>query len=80
MIISHVKIIAFQTIVNHRPLTILYWWKTCSLYNKKKNTWVLGNTRFILSVEHDIMFNTQSEAGISKHPCIFLYVIVHACK
>ena len=33
---------------------ILYWWKTCSLYNKQKNTWVLGNTRLISRVEHDI--------------------------
>ena len=32
----------------------LYWWKTCSLYNKQKNTWVLGNTRFISRVEHYI--------------------------
>jgi hypothetical protein len=22
--------------------------------NKQKNTWIFGNTRFILSVEHDI--------------------------
>ena len=29
-------------------------WKTCSLYNKQKNTWVRGNTRFISRVEHDI--------------------------
>ena len=35
-------------------LDILYWWKTCSLYNKRKSTWVLGNTRFISRVEHDI--------------------------
>ena len=25
-----------------------------SLYNKQKNTWVLGNTRFISHVGHDI--------------------------
>ena len=29
-------------------------YQTCSLYNKQKNTWVLGNTRFISRVEHDI--------------------------
>ena len=28
--------------------------KDCPLYNKQKNTWVLGNTRFISHVEHDI--------------------------
>ena len=22
-------------------------WKDCPLYNKQKNTWMLGNTRFI---------------------------------
>ena len=44
MIISHVKIIAFQ----------LSLFKDCPLYNKQKNTWVVGNTRFISRVEHDI--------------------------
>ena len=48
---------------------------------------VRGNTRFISSVEHDIsrvrnimfnrdiMFNTRNKPGISKHPCIFLFII-----
>jgi hypothetical protein len=44
MIISHVKIIAFQ----------LSLFKDCPLYNKQKNTWVVGNTRFISRGEHDI--------------------------
>jgi hypothetical protein len=54
--------------------------------NKQKNTWVLGNTRFISRVEHDIslvrcalhswdiMFNTRNKSGISAHPCIILYL------
>ena len=37
-------------------LDMLYWWKTCSLYNKQKNTRVLGNARFISRAEHDISF------------------------
>jgi hypothetical protein len=75
MIISHVKIIAFQ----------LSLFKGCPLYNKQKNTWVLGNTRFISRVEHDIslvrcadswdiMFNTRNKSGISAYPCIILYL------
>jgi hypothetical protein len=58
-----VKIIAFQD---------------CPLYNKQKNTWVLGNTRFISRVEHDIsivrcahswdiMFNTRNKSGTIPH-------------
>jgi hypothetical protein len=43
------------------------------LYNKQKNTWVLGNTRFISRVEHDISLVNKS--GISKHPCIILYIL-----
>jgi hypothetical protein len=52
----------------------------------ENNTWVCGNTRFILSIENDIsqvstanewdiMFNTINKSGISKHPCIFLFTI-----
>ena len=54
MTILHVKIIAFQTITNQGFWTFYIGGKPCSLYNKQKNTWVLGNTRFISSVEHDI--------------------------
>jgi hypothetical protein len=60
--------------------------KDCPLYNKQKNTWVLGNTIFISRVEHDIplircahswdiMFNTRNKSGISKHPCFILYIL-----
>jgi hypothetical protein len=83
MIISHVKIIAFQLSLfckNYR------FSKDCPLYNKQNNTWVLGNTIFISRVEHDIslvrcahsrdiMFNTRNKYGISAHPCIILYLI-----
>ena len=47
----------------------------------ENNTWVRGNTRFVSSIEHDtsrvrdIMFNTRDKSGISKHPCIFLFII-----
>ena len=54
MIISHVKIIAFQTITNHSSWTFYIRGKHVVLYNKQRNTWVLGNTRFISRVEHDI--------------------------
>ena len=69
---------------NHQSwlLDILYWWKTCSLYNKQKNTWVLRNTSCwtrYFSLVHcaqswDIMFNTRNKSGISAHPCIILYI------
>ena len=54
MIISHVKIIAFQTITNHSFWTFYIGGKPVVYYDKQKNTWVLGNTRFISRVEHDI--------------------------
>ena len=52
----------------------------------ENNTWVRGNTGFILSVERDIsrvsaanewdiMFNTRNKSGISKHTCIILLII-----
>ena len=37
-----------------RVLKKLSLFKDCPLYNKQNNTWVLGNTRFISRVEHDI--------------------------
>jgi hypothetical protein len=47
---------------------------------------MLGNTRFISRVEHDIslvrwshswdiMFNIRNKSGISAHPCIILYLL-----
>jgi hypothetical protein len=52
MIISHVKIIAYQLSLfckNYR-----FSMQDCPLYNKQKYTWMLGNTRSISRVEHDI--------------------------
>ena len=54
MIISHVKIIAFQTSIIHCLWIFYIARKDCSLYNKQNNTCVLGNTRFISRVKHDI--------------------------
>ena len=54
MIISHVKIIAFQTITNHSFWTFYISGKPVVYNNNQKITWVLGNTRFISRVEHDI--------------------------
>ena len=54
MIISHVKIIAFQTITSHSFWTFYIGGKLVVYNNKQENTWVLGNTRFISRVEYDI--------------------------
>ena len=54
MIISPVKIITFQTITNHSFWTFYISGKPVVYNNKQKNTWVLGNTRFISHVEHDV--------------------------
>jgi hypothetical protein len=63
MIISHMKIIAFQLSLfckNYRfSKTILY------IINRKIHGCL------------DIMFNTRNKSGISAHPCIILYVIWH---
>ena len=50
MIISHVKIFALQTIINHSFGIFYIGRKDSSLYNKQKNTRVLGNTRIISRV------------------------------
>jgi hypothetical protein len=83
MIISHVKIIAFQLSLFCKKLSLF---KDCPLCTKQKNIWMLGNTRFISRVEHDIslvrwshswdiMFNIRNKSGISAHPCIILYLL-----
>ena len=75
MIISHVKIIVFQTIIIHCLWIFYIARKDCSLiYNTQNNTCVLGNTRFISRVKHDIAFNTRNKSGISAHTCIILYL------
>ena len=54
MIISYVKIITFQTITNYSFWTFYISGRPVVYNNKQKNTWVLGNARFISRVEHDI--------------------------
>ena len=49
MIISHLKIIAFQ--LKRIAMDVLLLFTEFCLYNKQKNTWVLGNTRFNSRVE-----------------------------
>ena len=67
MIISHVKIIAFQTIIIHCLWKFYIARKDCSLYNKQNNACVLGNTRFISRVKHDITFNTRNKSNSAHH-------------
>ena len=55
-------------------LCLAFGWSWAPEYIEN-NTWVRGNARFISSVEHDIMFNTRNKSGITKHPCIFLFII-----
>jgi hypothetical protein len=42
------------SLFNYRFSIKLSLFKDCPLYNKQKNTWVLGNTRFVSRVVHDI--------------------------
>ena len=72
MIFLRVKI---SFVVKRIATDILLFFTDFCLYNKQKNTWVLGNTRFISRVEHDI--NTRNKSGISAHPCIILYLFFH---
>ena len=59
-LISHVKIIAFQTIIIHCLWIFHIARKDCSLYNKQQdNTCVLGNTRFTSRVEDEIFPRTH---------------------
>ena len=66
MIISHLKIIAFQ--LKRIAMDVLLLFTEFCLYNKQKNTWVLGNTRFNSRVE------LAYKSGISAHSCIILYI------
>ena len=63
MIISHVKIIAFQTVINHCLWIFYNARKDCSLYNKQNNTRVLGNTRNKTALKRNLIFLS---------PCIIL--------
>ena len=59
------KIIALQTITNHTFWTFYIGGKPVVYIIKQKNTWVLGNTRFISRVEHDISHSLRNKSGIS---------------
>ena len=86
MIISHVKIIAFQTIIIHCLWIFYIARKDCSLYNKQNNTCVFGNTRFISRVKHDIScvkhditYDTRNKSGISAHHVLFsIYTYIYS--
>jgi hypothetical protein len=64
MIISHVKIIAFQ-------LSLL-----CKNYRFSKTVLYIINRKIhgCLEIPDDIMFNTRNKSGNSAHPCIILYI------
>ena len=81
MIISHVKIIVFQTIIIHCLWIFYIARKHCSLYNKQNNTCVLGNTRFISRVKHDISLVRCATREIS-HSTLEINLVfprTHAC-
>ena len=68
MIISHVKIIAFQIIINHMASAFWIFYisrKHCSEYNEEKNTWVLGDTSFISSLFNSLL-QTRLQGGWNK--------------
>jgi uncharacterized membrane protein YecN with MAPEG domain len=59
---------------------LLFFTEFC-LYNKQKNTRVLGNTRFISRVEHDIEINRvehdyRNKSGISAHWMVLVFLIL----
>jgi hypothetical protein len=89
MIISHVKIIAFQLSLfckNYRfSKTVLY------IINRIIHACleipylflVLNNYDISLvrcAHSWDIMFNTRNKYGISAHPCIILYLVLYYCN
>ena len=63
-----------------------------SLYNKKNNTWTLGDMEFIFSCSHSIshsfpvltrsisMCTFEDKFHISARPCIILYIISAWCS
>ena len=75
MIISHVKIIAFQTINNHSFYTFYIGGKPVVLYNNRKIHGCLEIPGLFLRLNIDIVFNTQNKSGIATQPCIILYLM-----
>jgi hypothetical protein len=63
-------------VVKRIATDVLLFFTEFHLYNKQKNTWVLGNTRFISRVEHDIMFNTRNKSGIFRAPMYYSLFII----
>jgi hypothetical protein len=54
-----------KTVLTSRVSTSAQPNRTTTAEYIENNTWVRGN----------IMFNTRNQSGISKHPCIFLFII-----
>ena len=84
MIISHVKIIAFQTITNHSFWTFYIGGKVVVYTLNRKihgcleipDLFLVLNMIFLArSLGSDMMFNTRNKSGISAHPCIILYIL-----
>jgi hypothetical protein len=84
--VSLLNILAFLSFVFTRLVNYSIEYVLDVVFYIENNIWVRGNTRFISSVEHDIprvsaanewdiMLNTRNKSGISKHPCIFLFII-----
>ena len=82
MIISHVKIIAFQTIIIHCLWYFILLEKTVVYIINRIIHVCLGIPDLFLVLNmHDIVinmisFNTRNKSGISAQPCIILYIIM----
>ena len=70
MIISHVKISTFQTII-----IIVYGY---FILPEKTVVYIINRTIHMCLEIPDLflMFNTQNKSGISAHPCIILYILI----
>ena len=79
MMISHVKIIAFQTITNHSFWTFYIGGKPVVYNNKQKNTWVLGITRFI-SLRLLMRYHVQHSKYIWYFRAPMYYSLYHWCE
>ena len=68
MIISHLKIIAFQTIINHSFWIFYIGGKIVAcIKDPTKTPWVLGDTRFISRVELNMIFLTRSLHSFARY-------------
>ena len=83
MIISHVKIIAFQTITSQSFWTLYIGGKpVVYIINRKIHGCLEIPDLFpVLNIIFlDIMFNTRNKSGISAHPCIILYLKIEKSR